>query len=57
MSDRTHPYSYSGEMAGKAVAAVHFERTQYERFRQPLHEFAKFAVIGIAGVFVPDVNW
>ena len=31
-----------------------FGRTQYERFRQPVHEFAKFAVVGVAGVFVTN---
>ncbi len=29
-------------------------RTQYERFRQLIYEFAKFAVIGIIGVFVTN---
>ena len=33
---------------------VAFGRTQYERFRQLVHEFAKFAVVGIAGVFVTN---
>jgi putative flippase GtrA len=33
---------------------VAFARAQYERFRRPVHEFAKFAVIGIAGVFVTN---
>jgi len=41
-------------MAGKAVPVVAFGRTQYARFRQPVHEFAKFAVVGIAGVFVTN---
>jgi putative flippase GtrA len=36
------------------VPAVAFGRTQFERFRQPVREFAKFAVIGIAGVFVTN---
>jgi putative flippase GtrA len=31
-----------------------FGRTHYERFRRPVHEFARFAVIGIAGVFVTN---
>ena len=29
-------------------------RTQYERFRQIVHEFAKFAVVGVAGLFVTN---
>jgi len=33
---------------------VAFERRQYERFRRLVPEFAKFAVIGIAGVFVTN---
>jgi len=33
---------------------VAFGRTQYKRFRQLVQEFAKFAVVGIAGVFVTN---
>lgn len=33
---------------------VALARAQYERFRQLIHEFAKFAVIGIAGVFITN---
>ena len=29
-------------------------RTRYERFRQPVREFGKFAAVGIAGVFVTN---
>jgi putative flippase GtrA len=29
-------------------------RVQYERFRSPIHEFAKFAVIGVVGVFITN---
>ena len=29
-------------------------RAQYERFRSPIHEFAKFAVIGVTGVFITN---
>ena len=29
-------------------------RAQYERFRQLIDEFAKFAVIGVAGVFITN---
>jgi len=29
-------------------------RAQYERFRSPIHEFTKFAVIGVAGVFITN---
>ena len=29
-------------------------RAQYERFRSPIHEFARFAVIGVAGVFITN---
>ena len=29
-------------------------RAQYERFRSLIHEFAKFAVIGVAGVFITN---
>jgi putative flippase GtrA len=36
------------------VPAVTFGRTQYERFRRLIHEFAKFAVVGIAGVFITN---
>ena len=31
-----------------------FARTQYERFRQLGYEFAKFAVIGVAGVVITN---
>ena len=31
-----------------------FARAQYERFRQLIPEFAKFAVIGITGVFITN---
>ena len=31
-----------------------FGWAHYERFRRPVHEFAKFAVIGTAGVFVTN---
>ena len=31
-----------------------FARAQYERFRQLIHEFAKFAVIGVTGVFITN---
>jgi putative flippase GtrA len=31
-----------------------FVRMQYERFRQLTYEFAKFAVIGVAGVFITN---
>jgi putative flippase GtrA len=31
-----------------------FARAQYERFRQLIHEFAKFGVIGVAGVFITN---
>lgn len=31
-----------------------FARALYERFRQLVYEFAKFAVVGIAGVFVTN---
>ncbi|HEX9041699.1 MAG TPA: GtrA family protein [Trebonia sp.] len=31
-----------------------FGRTQYARFRQLVHEFAKFAVVGIAGLFITN---
>ena len=31
-----------------------FARPLYERFRHPASEFAKFAVVGIAGVFVTN---
>ena len=33
---------------------VTFVRAQYERFRQLIHEFAKFGVIGVAGVFITN---
>ena len=33
---------------------VALARAQYERFRQLIHEFAKFAVIGVAGVFITN---
>jgi putative flippase GtrA len=33
---------------------VAFWRTQYERFRRLVPEFAKFAVVGITGVFVTN---
>jgi putative flippase GtrA len=33
---------------------VTFARAQYERFRQLTYEFAKFAVIGVAGVFITN---
>ena len=33
---------------------VAFVRARYERFRRLIHEFAKFAVIGTAGVFVTN---
>ena len=33
---------------------VTFARAQYERFRQLIHEFAKFGVIGVAGVFITN---
>jgi putative flippase GtrA len=36
------------------VPAVAFGRTQYGRFRQIVHEFAKFAVVGVAGLFVTN---
>jgi putative flippase GtrA len=29
-------------------------RAQYERLRTPIHQFAKFAVIGVAGVFITN---
>jgi putative flippase GtrA len=29
-------------------------RAQYERFRSLIHEFARFAVIGVAGVFITN---
>ena len=31
-------------------------RAQYERFRQLLSEFAKFAVIGVTGVFISGLD-
>jgi putative flippase GtrA len=34
--------------------AVAHARALYERFRQLIHEFAKFAVVGIPGVFVTN---
>ena len=34
--------------------SVALARAQYERFRSPIHEFAKFAVIGVAGVFITN---
>ena len=33
---------------------VTFARAQYERFRQLINEFAKFGVIGVAGVFITN---
>ena len=33
---------------------VALARAQYERFRSLIHEFAKFAVIGVAGVFITN---
>jgi putative flippase GtrA len=36
------------------VPAVAFGRAQYARFRELIHEFAKFAVVGIAGVLVTN---
>ena len=33
---------------------VTFARAQYERFRQLIYEFAKFAVIGVTGVFITN---
>jgi len=33
---------------------VTFARTQYERFRQLGYEFAKFAVVGVAGVVITN---
>ena len=29
----------------------------YERFRQPIYEFTKFAVVGIAGVFITNASY
>ena len=36
------------------MTAGGFGRAQYERFRSPIDEFAKFAVIGVAGVFITN---
>jgi putative flippase GtrA len=36
------------------VLVAAFGRTQYARFRHPAAEFAKFAVVGIAGLFVTN---
>ena len=33
---------------------VALARAQYDRFRSLIHEFAKFAVIGVAGVFITN---
>ena len=33
---------------------VNFARAQYKRFRQLIYEFAKFGVIGVAGVFITN---
>ena len=33
---------------------VALARAQYERYRSLIHEFAKFAVIGVAGVFITN---
>jgi len=33
---------------------VAYVRAQYERFRRLVHEFAKFAVVGTAGLFVTN---
>ena len=33
---------------------VALARAQYERFRSPIHQFAKFAVIGVAGVVITN---
>ena len=33
---------------------VALARAQYERFRSLIHEFAKFGVIGVAGVFITN---
>ena len=33
---------------------VALARAQYEQFRSLIHEFAKFAVIGVAGVFITN---
>jgi putative flippase GtrA len=33
---------------------VSLARAQYERFRQLIYEFAKFAVIGVAGLFITN---
>jgi len=33
---------------------VALARVQYERFQSLIHEFAKFAVIGVAGVFITN---
>jgi putative flippase GtrA len=38
----------------EAVPVVAFARTQYERFRRLIHEFAKFAVVGVTGLFVTN---
>ena len=29
----------------------------YRRYRRPVHEFAKFAVVGIAGVFITNASY
>jgi putative flippase GtrA len=34
--------------------SVALARAQYERFRSLIHEFAKFAVIGVCGVFITN---
>jgi putative flippase GtrA len=36
---------------------VALARAQYERFRSLFHEFAKFAVIGVVGVFITNVAY
>ena len=34
-----------------------FGQALYERFRQPIYEFTKFAVIGIAGVLITNASY
>jgi len=33
---------------------VAFGQALYERFRQPIYEFTKFAIVGIAGVLITN---
>jgi putative flippase GtrA len=39
---------------GKDGRLVKFARTLYERFRQLIHEFAKFGVIGVLGLIITN---